>query len=118
LAAAFGSESLNYPKTMKIKKDKTKGANQRLETEIKDGVITITIGTNTYCDGVLRSPTGIPHKLSDFAAFARDAVYEMGREEEDGETLITKMMDDAANNAVDQGSEGVDFDSENNADDE
>ena len=44
------------------------------------------------------------------ALFAREVVRELNKEDEDGSTLVTKLIDEAVRNAVEDGCEGVDHD--------
>ena len=54
-------------------------------------------------------PDSVPNiKITDAEKFAREIVDEINRENEDGSTLLTRMLDDAIRNAVDAGCEGVD----------
>ena len=49
-------------------------------------------------------------KITDPAAFAREVVRQLNREEEDGSTLVTKLLDRAIEDAVGDGCDGVDHD--------
>lgn len=48
-------------------------------------------------------------KVTDIQEFAKDFVAELNREEEDGTTLVNRMLDSAYRNAIEQGAQGVDF---------
>lgn len=48
--------------------------------------------------------------VSDIDVFSRDVAKEINAEDEDGSTLLTRMLDDAIRKAVENGSEGVDYD--------
>lgn len=57
------------------------------------------------------SGSDVPNvKITDIKDFAAAVVREINREEEDGSTLLTRMLDQAILNAVDQGCDGVDHD--------
>lgn len=47
--------------------------------------------------------------VTDLAAFAKDFVSELNREEEDGSTPITELLDAAFSKAVDNGAQGIDL---------
>jgi hypothetical protein len=46
--------------------------------------------------------------VSDLKEFARDIVYELNREEEDGTTQIHRLFDKGIEEAIEQGSNAVD----------
>jgi hypothetical protein len=48
------------------------------------------------------------YKVTDAAVFAGELVTELGREEEDGTTLIHLMLDKAVTRALENGAQGVD----------
>lgn len=49
-------------------------------------------------------------KITDVSVFAREVVQQLNREDEDGSTLVTKLLDRAIEDAVGGGCEGVDHD--------
>lgn len=53
-----------------------------------------------------QSPT---FRVSDLDAFASEIVLQLNCEEEDGSTPITQLLDNAMDQAIDSGCEGVDF---------
>lgn len=61
-----------------------------------------------FWDGV--SPASVPNiKITDVQQFALEVAREINKESEDGSTLLTRMLDRAISNAVENGCEGVDF---------
>lgn len=87
-----------------------------------DGVLSIEIGVDTLAFAALRSEyacrcaddeTGKPgmimpdtlFKITDAAGFARDVSDALTEEAEDGSSLLTKMLDDAARKAIEDGAE-------------
>ncbi len=50
-------------------------------------------------------------KLENLEELLRDILYELNNEEENGDTLIHKMLDKAFFRAIENGSEGIDCDS-------
>ena len=62
-----------------------------------------------YWDGV--SGPEMPNiKVSDPAIFAREVCAAINMEDEDGSTMLTRMLDKAISVAVESGCEGVDHD--------
>lgn len=51
------------------------------------------------------NPTGF--KVTSIRAFSLAVVDALNCEEEDGSTFVTRMMDDAISDAIEQGAEGV-----------
>jgi hypothetical protein len=88
-----------------------------LHVELHDEVITITLPIKDLKFAVQASPffehydeeSGefLEPKITNSRAFADDVVRELVREEEDGTTIVHKMFDQAFENAVDQGAEGI-----------
>ena len=87
-----------------------------LRCKATGGDIEMTIGMATLCfaaenhpdfwDGV--SPASVPNiKITDVQEFALEVAREINRESEDGSTLLTRMLDKAIANAVENGCEGV-----------
>lgn len=85
----------------------------------RDGGIDMSIGAEAlafaaanhpeFWDG--KSGPGIPNiKVDDPAAFAREVCAAINREDEDGSTLLTRMLDKAVSLAVESGCDGVDHD--------
>jgi hypothetical protein len=81
------------------------------EAEIVDGNIVITLSIShlqTAIDGgtMLGTIDG-SWKLTDPAAFAKDFVRSLNSEDEEGTTMIHRMCDEAINDAIEQGAEGI-----------
>ena len=79
--------------------------NQHLEIEIRDGRLVISIGIDLLC-------SAIQSEIQDFRIvsndeFVKEVINELEAEEEDGTTLVHKMLDTAANQAIENGSEHV-----------
>lgn len=82
------------------------------------GVLTVEIDIDTLAFAALRSdyayelvgtdnPRNAPHELfriDDKGEFARDVVYELLREAEDGNSMLTGLFDEACRRAIEQGS--------------
>lgn len=91
-----------------------KNKDKHLEVKLENDVITISIGIDTLAfaakhapDGLfydkLFNPEGPIKKIIDKKEFAKDVVYELQREEEDGTTMVHLLFDKAINDAVDNG---------------
>lgn len=82
-----------------------KNRNQRLMAEIVDGRLVVSIGIDTlkfaaeHCDDNPRL------KILDVDVLAKDVEYELEKErDETGQTALTKLFDEAVNNAFENGS--------------
>lgn len=85
---------------------------QPLEVECGGGELRITIGISTLCFAVTRGDAWGNHgltafKVTDEEAFAEGILRELRREDETGATMVHRMLDAAAKQAVEQGSEGI-----------
>ncbi|WP_010323023.1 hypothetical protein [Marinobacterium stanieri] len=83
-----------------------------LSTEIVDGQLIISIGTDTLLNGL---EIGRPHGLGDITItdrelFLKEFVLELNAESEDGSTLIHRVLDKAVSNALENGAQGVEYD--------
>lgn len=81
------------------------------EAEIVDGNIVITLAIShlqTAIDGgtMLGTIEG-SWKLTDPAAFAKDLIRSLNSEDEEGTTMVHRMYDEAINDAIEQGAEGI-----------
>lgn len=82
--------------------------------EIKDGKLVITIGIEALVFGVTHGayfdnlPEGEAPEVTDAALFAQAICDALTEEEEDGSTLVHRMLDKAAENAIEDGCDGVD----------
>lgn len=62
-----------------------------------------------FWDG--ESGASVPNiKIIDFRRFSKEVVAALNREDEDGSTPLTRMLDAAIQHAIEQGCEGVDHD--------
>jgi hypothetical protein len=85
-----------------------------LECKYRNGALTIRIGEKVLAfateqnpdlwDGEMDKPR---FKVTDAKAFSREVMRAMNKEEEDGSTLLSRMIDQATLNAIDYGCEGV-----------
>jgi hypothetical protein len=84
------------------------------QIEIKDGKLLISIGIDALIFGVTHGryfdnyPEGEQPKVTNKALFADAIRCELEREEEDGTTLLYAMLDKAAENAIEDGCDGID----------
>lgn len=88
----------------------SKTTQQHLQVGIKAGRLEISIGIETLMHAVKAGPVGeaIPHlRVTDAQAYAREIVRALKDESEDGTTVVHRMLDAAAMEAIDQGAEGV-----------
>lgn len=85
---------------------------QRLEVEIVDGRLVISIGINVMCHAIQLGPYfgDDDLRITDNLEFARSVRNRLVEEEEDGSTLIHRALNRAAQNAIESGDDGVDFD--------
>jgi len=90
--------------------------NPRLESEaqIIDGRLIISLSIQTLANAARNSQhffdcaeQGMQLKITDEAAFAESVKSALNREEEDGSTPITRLLDDATAWVSEQGEEGI-----------
>lgn len=91
-----------------------KPKNQRLTCNItRDGKLRIEVGIETlahaavhsdFCTNPIRSPY-VGAKITSARGFAADVRAALVDEAEDGSTLVTRMLDQAFEQAIEQGSE-------------
>jgi hypothetical protein len=88
---------------------------QQLKVKIADGRLILSIGIDVLCGateyGVQQYFTG-DVKITDNDQFAAELCRELGNEEEDGSTLVHRMLDKAASTAIENGANGVTVDGE------
>lgn len=88
---------------------------QELTIEIIDDKLVISIGISTLLHAITFREDLFPDeetpkiKIVDENIFAKDVLFELQNEEEDGTTLVHKMFDEAGTNAMEQGSEGIEI---------
>ena len=78
-----------------------------LTVEIVDGVLNISIGIDTLCFALSENDFHTQFKVTSIKGFAKDVLNELLSEEEDGTTLVHRMFDEAADNAIENGSEYI-----------
>jgi hypothetical protein len=88
----------------------------RLESEAKiiDGKLVISLSIETLAHAARNSEfflncveNGVNLTITDEATFAKSVALGLNREEEDGSTPITRMLDKAFNWVFEQGEEGI-----------
>jgi len=96
------------------------GRHQPLRVDLEGGRLIISIGVETLAFAVENAPgpplTRYDEETRDFVhtqvtdpdAFASEVRGALLAEEEDGATLLDRMLDEAAADAIGEGSEGVD----------
>ena len=89
----------------------------RIESEAKiiDGKLVISLGIATLAHAARHSEyffncaeSGTKLKITDEDAFAKSVANALNREEEDGSTPITRMLDEATEWVSEQGEDGID----------
>jgi len=82
---------------------------QQLQIEVVEGRLVISIGVDLLIGSAIEVPAidGGELVVTDADAFITAIVDELEAEEGDGTTLIHHALDKAANNAIDNGCEGV-----------
>lgn len=94
--------------------------NVGLEVEIIEGVLVISIGVETFgsvvqfnddLTEVYDEKTGEfrSARVTDADLFAEAILYELNAESEDGTTIVHKMFDQAVENAIENGAEGIEL---------
>lgn len=81
------------------------GRDSQLNIEIKNGELQISIGIDLLCFAVQTEIQDF--KITDNDGFVQDILNELSNEEEDGTTAVHKMLDQAANSAIENGSENA-----------
>lgn len=89
-----------------------KRVDKPLTYEVKNGVLSISIGINTLAFCVTSEPrdsitSGVV--ITDPLEFAKDVLHALQDEREDGSTLVTDLLDRANAEAYEQGSLGIDY---------
>lgn len=85
---------------------------KQLTIAAENDTISITIGIETLCHAVT---TGRPYgqgdiKITDKEAFIKNLLCELQSEQEDGTTPVHSMFDEAVNNMLENGEEGLEID--------
>lgn len=81
-------------------------ADDGLEVSITDGRLVISVGANILVNALGSDYIQPPYKIVDPAQAVKEIVRELKREEEDGTTVVHKMLDQAALDAWENGGEG------------
>lgn len=98
---------------------KTKHRDVPLKVTIERGALVVRIGIGTLAYAVTYSDWANPYDeatgdyvrtfaITDAPQFASDVLYEMLREREDGSTPLTDFLDKMSEEAINQGSLGLD----------
>lgn len=85
-----------------------------LRIEMRDNQLIISIGLDTLAWAAENHPDlyddendrGL-YKINDHIVFAKDVITELKDEEEDGTTLVHRMIDEATMRAISNGSQAV-----------
>lgn len=87
--------------------------NSVLYVDLAHGELRVSIGKSILAIAATAIPnTGWDEgalKITDKEAFAKAVLHELRREEEDGTTLVHRMLDKAMLRAIEQGCEGVEL---------
>lgn len=84
-----------------------RGADTPLKVEIVEGELVIRLGIERL-DGHECHPTIGPLTFTDRHAWAREIIYEIGRDEEDGTTPFDELLDKVLTAAIENGAQGID----------
>ena len=85
-----------------------------LSVKVEDGQLVIRIGVDTLAFAIANGDAFHDEEVRPFAIidntrFAKDIVIAMEAEEEDGSSPLTEFIEEAAQAAIDDGSEAVDY---------
>ena len=89
-----------------------------LEVKLSDGKLIIEIDVPTLCfaathgpyfDDIVAAADGAEIRITNEQEFAKAILSELRQEEEDGTTLVHIMLDKAAEQAVENGAEGIEL---------
>lgn len=85
------------------------GAGQLLAVKAENGLLSISIGVALMAWAVQNAPEW-PQEfhITDLRDFSREMVRQLQRESENGTTPVHRMLDNAANEVLEQGGDGVD----------
>lgn len=83
--------------------------NNFLEIDVVNDKLTISIGVPLLLHAIIHSPNyGLSNiKITDQSEFLREFISELLNEDESGANIIHEMFDKAANNAIENGCNGV-----------
>jgi len=86
----------------------TDQSGSQIAITIKDGKLIISIGVALLAHAVQNAPDWpMDMYISDIRAFAKTIAHALEQEEEDGTTPVHRMLDGAAEWAIEQGEDGV-----------
>ncbi len=96
--------------------DETVDLSKSGEAVIEDGWIVVRVAIETLPQAI-ETACGMHYiaghwKVTDAAAFAEEITRALNDEQEDGTTPIHRLLDQAAEHAIEQGGEGVEADEE------
>lgn len=83
---------------------------QVLKVEIEKGLLTISIGIDTLCDALnysLEEYFDGEVRITDNNVFAKEVLNRFYIEEEDGSTMVHRLFEKAAYDAVEFGANGI-----------
>lgn len=91
-----------------------------LSVKIENDELVIRVGISTLCTAVRQCPVvdyavmeadgdECAVEITDEAVFAKAILDALNDEEEDGSTRVHRMLDSAANEAIEHGCEGIEF---------
>lgn len=83
---------------------------QILKVEIEKGLLTISIGIDTLCDALnysLGEDFDDEVRITDNKVFAEEVLNRLLIEEEDGSTMVHRLFEKAAYDAVEFGANGI-----------
>lgn len=86
----------------------TPSIDQPLQCAIEGTQLVIRIGLGTLAFAAQHCDDNPGYKVASIETLAQDVAYELRKEGETGETLMTQMLDRATNNAFDNGSTAFD----------
>jgi hypothetical protein len=91
-------------------RDRRRTKNRPLNAFVENNVLTIEIGVDVLAwaclhDGAQIVERGDDYVITNNEGFARDVVREMLDEAEDGSSLVTRFIDEAIEQAIDNGAE-------------
>lgn len=84
--------------------------NQQMSVEIKDGRLEISIGVDLMCHAITHGPCQDALEITDNDMFAGEVLRALKYEEEDGTNPVHRMLDAAAEQAIEDGAEGCEID--------
>lgn len=84
-----------------------------MKIEVENSKLVISIGTSLLCHAIKHGPyfQGMEDEpvITDEAAFVEAIRQELEAEDEEGTNLIHQAIDQAAENAIENGCEGIEF---------